>query len=388
MYRAVIFISIFVLASYGWGLQSTPSDIVLLENDDDGALIYRPSEGVVFLTSFQLFRPMKLILQLPNQKQQLFFGVYDRGNRTGSSLSRATFRSLDQVKFDVIEGSELDHSLFMRIQSETINEGILRALESGDTFSIALREGEDGPWIVGSYKPRPIGEESYRRLAENSPELFCGSTQVFNHIDKNNPVAPLKVKGEQEDVLIQDVIAGLAIDCDQVLASVKAKEENQDSLWSAPEGHVFVWLADGFTRDGFKKMMSMRPKAVKYCLACEGDQCLMKQWPEEREDEFNLCKRLFATPRKPRPGLLEDNSKDITIKSFDAAFDFKISKNGRGELLRISHLEGEYSMKEATKVISRALYRVKYEPLVLEGQTVEITNLSSAVRQRNSLKNM
>ena len=365
--RFIFLIGSFWVGSLAWSSQTSSLDSIFLETDKQGALVFRPSEGVVFVISFDLHEAMRRLLRESNQNKELFFGEFDRKGMKDSDLYRAAFRKLDRMEFEEVEGFELEDSITMTIRSKTLVEEIGKAIGSGQTFSIAAKTKNGSTWLVGSFSESLRNQSDYKNFGQE-----LGSPLSVDGLFGQQPVAAMPER--------------FGIDCDTKVEETNTFAVEQWNPFAEKDGNIFVGIQDGLTRDGFNIMMKMREQAIKYCLRCEGDKCLVREWPEERRDEFALCKRLFTTPRKPIAGLLDDASVDATTKSFRAAFDFKINKKGRGELVDIRYLDGDMSNQEARKVISRALYRVKYEPLKVDGVLVEITNLSSAVGRRNSVR--
>ena len=52
------------------------------------------------------------------------------------------------------------------------------------------------------------------------------------------------------------------------------------------------------SEDSLKKILEMRPKAVKHCLICGTNSCKLKTWSEVNEANDKVCKRLFCKPIK------------------------------------------------------------------------------------------
>ena len=60
------------------------------------------------------------------------------------------------------------------------------------------------------------------------------------------------------------------------------------------------------TKDGIAQLKKLRKKANKYCLACRGDECIAKHWPEDRVQELQLCQSLYCVPARISKTLLSD----------------------------------------------------------------------------------
>ena len=72
-----------------------------------------------------------------------------------------------------------------------------------------------------------------------------------------------------------------------LLLPVSLVRAEQNSLGSLVGTEIPVFqcnmLSGGsLTKDGVAQLKKVREKANKYCLACRGDQCIAKQWPEDK----------------------------------------------------------------------------------------------------------
>tara|TARA_B110000014_G_C20021501_1_gene530038 strand:- start:268 stop:513 length:246 start_codon:yes stop_codon:yes gene_type:complete len=65
---------------------------------------------------------------------------------------------------------------------------------------------------------------------------------------------------------------------------------------------------------------------------------------------------------------------------YTVSLDYKITKDGRGELVRIRDISGGSGTETIARALKRGLTKTYYEPLVIDGRKYEIVNLSSTFR--------
>tara|TARA_B100001750_G_C15413123_1_gene548820 strand:+ start:66 stop:920 length:855 start_codon:yes stop_codon:yes gene_type:complete len=128
--------------------------------------------------------------------------------------------------------------------------------------------------------------------------------------------------------------------------------------------------------NGLETILNMRPKAFKHCLACEGTNCKMKNWPEGREAESLICKKLFCKPTRAIGKSI--NSEDVLNVGSGASevhFTYRISKKGTAESLVLTSFSGAMNKKQARTFTRNILASFQYEPIELDGEIYEIDNL-------------
>ena len=119
---------------------------------------------------------------------------------------------------------------------------------------------------------------------------------------------------------------------------------------------------------GMETILNMRPKAFQHCLACEGTSCKMKNWPEGREAESLICKKLFCKPtRAIGKSIKSEDVLNVGSGVSQVRFTYKISKKGTVPVLITSK----------GKIIDERniLGSFKYEPIEIDGEIYEIENL-------------
>ena len=127
---------------------------------------------------------------------------------------------------------------------------------------------------------------------------------------------------------------------------------------------------------GMETILNMRPKAFKHCLACEGTSCKMKNWPEGREAESLICKKLFCKPtRAIGKSIKSEDVLNVGSGVSQVRFTYKISKKGTAENLALTSFTGEMNKKQARTFTRNILGSFKYEPIEIDGEIYEIENL-------------
>jgi len=128
--------------------------------------------------------------------------------------------------------------------------------------------------------------------------------------------------------------------------------------------------------EGLEKILELRPKAFKHCLACEGSACRMKVWPLGRESESLICKKLFC---KPVLGVQKSiNSEDVLnvgSGTSSVQFTFIINKKGDIDNLNITSFDGAMNRKQVKTFTRNILSSLKYIPLEINEKVYEIHNL-------------
>lgn len=148
-----------------------------------------------------------------------------------------------------------------------------------------------------------------------------------------------------------------------------------------PVQHAITWLADKRWHSPAEKL---RKKANKYCLACRGDECVAKQWPEDRVQELQLCQSLYCVPERFSKTLLSDQS---GWAPHTANVAYKVEKNGRGKLLSYTATVNAKAIRSYKKEINQSvgsfLRNTRFVPLIVDGERKELVNLYYTVKVYN-----
>jgi hypothetical protein len=145
---------------------------------------------------------------------------------------------------------------------------------------------------------------------------------------------------------------------------------------------VFAELASSCRSQVIQKnqldsIIERRAKTFKHCLVCAGDSCQLKKWPASGVDFMRMCKVLFCTPKKlPGSAILPEAANQ------DGSFHFAytIGKDGRVQDIKITEISGGITPKTALKLANSSYKRRKYEPIIVNGKSYELTNLTDSIR--------
>lgn len=155
-------------------------------------------------------------------------------------------------------------------------------------------------------------------------------------------------------------------------AWVNAAETFPDNL------PTFTCETQPLTRDGMKMALSNRERFAKACLACIGDECAMRVWPEGYEERETLCKNTYCLPKKVK--------KMVFAEGYNMSYKyrFQISAEGKANMMDGEYLSGEpkgvtgkNTREDHLNLIKKSLDRVQYEPLVIDGRAKSLINLET-----------
>ena len=132
--------------------------------------------------------------------------------------------------------------------------------------------------------------------------------------------------------------------------------------------------------EGLKKAKEIRDRAAKLCLACIGNECAVRIWPEEKELEISLCRNTFCVPKKVPRSRVSDN-----VLEFTAEIDFIVTDTGRSEIKAFRYVSGEPGAPIVRRDHIRSwesfFARLRYEPVVVDGEKNRLINLRTSVKQ-------
>jgi hypothetical protein len=132
-----------------------------------------------------------------------------------------------------------------------------------------------------------------------------------------------------------------------------------------------------------KTIVDRRQTTFKHCLACEGDQCVFKEWPAEGQDFAAACKLLFCTPTKMPWNMFV--SEDVA-KEGGVFFSYGINKKGRVDFIELTELRGDVTEDMARELINDYFERRRYEPIVVDGKTYELVDLKDGTNYKINWK--
>jgi len=167
---------------------------------------------------------------------------------------------------------------------------------------------------------------------------------------------------------------------------VRAEQNSLESLVGTeiPAFQCNMLSGGSLTKDGIAQLKKVREKANKYCLACRGDQCIAKQWPEDRVQELQLCQSLYCVPARFPKTMLSDQR---GWAPHTANVVYKVEKNGRGKLLSYTATENAEAIssykKEINQSVGSFLRNTRFVPLIVDGERKELVNLYYTVNIYN-----
>ncbi|HBF62916.1 MAG TPA: hypothetical protein DDW59_05740 [Gammaproteobacteria bacterium] len=167
---------------------------------------------------------------------------------------------------------------------------------------------------------------------------------------------------------------------------VRAEQNSLESLVGTeiPAFQCNMLSGGSLTKDGIAQLKKVREKANKYCLACRGDECIAKQWPEDRVQELQLCQSLYCVPARFPKTMLSDQR---GWAPHTANVVYKVEKNGRGKLLSYTATENAEAIRSYKKEINQSvgsfLRNTRFVPLIVDGERKELVNLYYTVNIYN-----
>ena len=127
---------------------------------------------------------------------------------------------------------------------------------------------------------------------------------------------------------------------------------------------------------GIEKILELRPKAFKHCLACEGSACRIKIWPKGRESESLICKKLFCKPVKAiEKYISSEDVLNVGSGATSVQFTFIINKKGNIDNLNITSYDGAMNRKQVKTFTRNILSSLEYMPVEINEKVYEIHNL-------------
>ena len=128
-----------------------------------------------------------------------------------------------------------------------------------------------------------------------------------------------------------------------------------------------------------KRLDSLRITAERHCLKCAQGNCAMKIWPEGKEKETLLCKRIFCQPVSSiKKNILAELDK-FPSGTNSALFNYSINENGTIDNLEVYEIIGSMNKKQASLYLNEMLKSHRYKTIVVKGRNTGIDNLGGAI---------
>jgi len=129
--------------------------------------------------------------------------------------------------------------------------------------------------------------------------------------------------------------------------------------------------------DDFTKIKQYRGQALNVCLTCNGKECTMKSWTKEQAGDAGICRLLFCTAKSVSRGFkLPEGLEKGRSKIY---FNYNISDKGKVKGIEINKVSGKMNGRDAYKYLTKFVRKTSFEPLIVDGKTYQISNLSAEV---------
>tara|TARA_B100000700_G_C15061034_1_gene865877 strand:- start:8755 stop:9312 length:558 start_codon:yes stop_codon:yes gene_type:complete len=130
-------------------------------------------------------------------------------------------------------------------------------------------------------------------------------------------------------------------------------------------------------KDTLSKLSEFRTQTQEICLKCSGKKCQLKDWPVEKSNDAAVCKLLFCTASYvSRVVKMPD---DVKPGKSLISFNFFLTDKGRIKGVDITNVKGEMNDRQAYKYITSFAKKTRFEPLILDGNVYQLSNLSGQV---------
>ena len=122
------------------------------------------------------------------------------------------------------------------------------------------------------------------------------------------------------------------------------------------------------------KVKEMRLKAANHCLECGTTACKLKKWDASNKTNQTICNRLFCKPTKTSKTLFASNE-NHGFGITQVNFSYSINSSGRIKDVVLKEVRGEMDRKRALVFLKDNLKLLRYEPIVIDGESYSLTGL-------------
>ena len=126
--------------------------------------------------------------------------------------------------------------------------------------------------------------------------------------------------------------------------------------------------------NSINKVKEMRLKAANHCLECGTTVCKLKKWDASNKTNQTICNRLFCKPTKTNKTLFASNE-NYGFGITQVKFSYSINSSGRIEDVVLKEVRGEMDRKRALVYLKDNLKLLRYEPIVIDGESYSLTDL-------------
>ena len=125
------------------------------------------------------------------------------------------------------------------------------------------------------------------------------------------------------------------------------------------------------------KVKEMRLKAANHCLECGTTACKLKKWDASNKTNQTICNRLFCKPTKTSKTLFASNE-NHGFGITQVNFSYSINSSGRIKDVVLKEVRGEMDRKRALVYLKDNLKLLRYEPIVIDGESYSLTGLQGS----------
>ena len=125
------------------------------------------------------------------------------------------------------------------------------------------------------------------------------------------------------------------------------------------------------------KVKEMRLKAANHCLECGTTACKLKKWDASNKTNQTICNRLFCKPTKTSKTLFASNE-NHGFGITQVNFSYSINSSGRIKDVVLKEVRGEMDRKRALVFLKDNLKLLRYEPIVIDGESYSLTGLQGS----------
>ncbi len=122
------------------------------------------------------------------------------------------------------------------------------------------------------------------------------------------------------------------------------------------------------------KVKEMRLKAANHCLECGTTACKLKKWDVSNKTNQTICNRLFCKPIKTSKTLFASNE-NHGFGITQVNFSYSINSSGRIKDVVLKDVRGEMDRKRAFVYLKDNLKLLRYEPIIIDGESYSLTSL-------------
>tara|TARA_B110000438_G_scaffold54561_1_gene54642 strand:- start:11 stop:505 length:495 start_codon:yes stop_codon:yes gene_type:complete len=148
------------------------------------------------------------------------------------------------------------------------------------------------------------------------------------------------------------------------------------SIWSEKiEANICLTdFQEKLPKNSINKVKEMRLKAANHCLECGTTACKLKKWDVSNKTNQTICNRLFCKPTKTSKTLFASNE-NHGFGITQVNFSYSINSSGRIKDVVLKEVRGEMDRKRALVFLKDNLKLLRYEPIVIDGESYSLTGL-------------